>query len=75
MERAIFLALTNSNEPTVSLKVPRVVDPKAEIFALARKSDVQSIKGMKKLFEAGKASPNDIDGKTGYSLLYVRYSD
>ena len=70
IERAVFLALLSTNEPTESLKIPRVVDPKAEMVELSNSLNTV-IKEVKRLFAAGKASPNDIDGKTGFSLRYV----
>ena len=63
------MAIVNKLEPTVSLKMPRVVASNAEIFRLVVIGDVE---GIKCLFEQGKASPNDIEQYGGTSVLQVR---
>jgi hypothetical protein len=68
MARAIFLALATSAEPSVSLKIPRIVDPKQEIFSYVRNGPLREVQ---RLFEERKASPNDIRGDIGRSLLHV----
>jgi len=67
--RVISMAIVNKLEPTVSLKMPRVVASNAEIFRLVVIGDVE---GIKCLFEQGKASPNDIEQYGGTSVLQVR---
>jgi hypothetical protein len=69
LNRAICIALINSAEPTASLKIPRIIDPQAEIFEFAA---VGNVEGIRKLLEERKASPNDIKGNfTRRSILHV----
>jgi hypothetical protein len=62
------VAVLNSLETTVSLKIPRVLHSEAQVFRLVR---MGNIKNIKYLFGNGLASPNDIHGNFGWSLLAV----
>jgi hypothetical protein len=69
VDRAIYFALINSVEPTASLKIPRIIDPEAQIFICTARGDLD---GVRKLFEERTASPNDIKGNDiRHSLLSV----
>ena len=62
------MVVLNSHEPTASLKIPRLLSPGAEVFQHIRRDDVEIIKY---LFRNGLASPNDVNGEYGNSLVYV----
>ncbi|KAJ8067120.1 hypothetical protein OCU04_004495 [Sclerotinia nivalis] len=74
LNRALFVAVANSMEPTVSLKVLRIVASKAWGYIGIHQSpenNSQAIMDTKRLFEEGLASPNDIDFDRKVSLLHV----
>ena len=52
----------------ITIKLPRVVPPSAEIFILAQKGHID---GIKQLIRQGKASVFDISASEGRSALHV----
>ena len=55
---------------TVSLRTPRSISSKSNVFMLAQHGNIQ---GMKRLFEQRLASPFDISHEEGRSALHVRF--
>ena len=68
LNRALSVVLMNALEPTACLRFPRVIDINEEIFSYTETDREEDIK---RLFEQGLASPNDIDDTYGYSVLQV----
>lgn len=64
--RAIFLSVSDSMVPSISLSFPRVVPGGSTIFRYIRTGNTE---GMKDLFHNGQASAGDICGASGLSVL------
>lgn len=69
------MAMANSIEPSVSLKVLRLVVshvPRGYIGRhISQEATLMAIKETQRLFEERVASPNDIDARGRTSLLHV----
>ena len=64
--RALFLTVSNTLVPSVSLTFPRVIPGGSTIFRYIRLGNTD---GVKELFTQGQASPADICGASGLSVL------
>ena len=73
VQRAITLSMTTTafGTPSLNLKVRRVVSEMSELFRLSRFGDVE---GLKALFSAQKASPDDVNPIGGWTALHVSNS-
>lgn len=64
-----FKNIWNPNEGhQISVRIPRVVDPFSDVFLVADHGNLESLK---ELFDQGLASPFDISGDDGESVLQV----
>ena len=64
--RAVFLTVSNTLVPSISLTFPRVIPGGSTIFRYIRFGNTE---GVKELFTYGQASPADICGASGLSVL------
>lgn len=64
----LFAVVASFQPPRFTLEVPRVIDPSSPVFQFALTGDLTALQGA---FAAGLASPTDINGKTGRTLLHV----
>lgn len=65
---SFMMTITPLAGPVASLKVSRTVPGSADIFTFAKLGDVR---GMRRLFESGLASPHDVDFQSGVTPLHV----
>ena len=64
-----FAVIASWQSPKMSLEVPRVRSPQAAVWQHALAGDVPALQ---RAFQEGSASPSDIHGPTGRTLLHVR---
>lgn len=64
--RAVFLSISTSLTPSISLTLPRIIPAGSTIFRYIRLGNTD---GVKDLFCQGQASPVDICGASGLTLL------
>jgi hypothetical protein len=67
---SVTIEATNFQRCEISIRAPRVVPDKADLFRLASNGDKN---GIQSLFDEGKASPYDIDCTNGVNALTVSY--
>lgn len=64
-----FAVIASWQSPRMSLEVPRIRSPQAAVWQHALAGDILALQ---QAFREGSASPSDIHGPTGRTLLHVR---
>lgn len=72
VNRAVSFSMSSAlkSSPALNIKIRRVVSEASQLFSLSKFGDVE---GIRKLFQNGLASPDDIHFRGGWTALHVSF--